>query len=47
MEGSFLKLDVIQRILGLVVTERMSLGDKVKTQKEKKKVPGWSIKEMK
>ena len=47
MEGSFLKLDVMQRIPGLVVTERMSQGDKVKTPKEKKKVPGWSIEEMK
>ena len=47
MEGSFLKLDVMQRIPGLVVTERMSQGDKVKRPRGKKKVPGWSIEEMK
>ena len=29
------------------VTERMSQGEKVKHPKEKKKVPGWSIEEMK
>ena len=47
MEGSSLKLDVMQKVPELVVTERMSQGEKVKDPKEKKKVPGWSIEEMK
>ena len=46
MEGSILKLDVMQKVPGLVVKERMSQGKRVKHSK-KKKVPGWSIKEMK
>ena len=47
MEGSSLKLDVMQKVLELVVTERMSQGGKVKNPEEKKKVTGWSIEEMK
>ena len=39
MEGSSLKLDVVQKVPELVVTERMSQGEKVKETKEKKKVP--------
>ena len=47
MEGSSLKLDVIQKVLGLVVNERMSQVERVKNPKEKKKVPRWSIEELK
>ena len=46
MEGSSLKLDVIQHVLELVVNERMSQGERVKNPEVKKKVPGWSIEEM-
>ena len=42
-----MKLDVIRKRTELVVTERMSQGEKVKNPTEKKKVPGWSIEEMK
>ena len=42
MEGSSLKLDVIQKVPELVVNERMSQGERVKNQSVKKKVPGWS-----
>ena len=47
MEGSSLKLDVMQKVPELVVNERMSQGKKEKDTKEKKKVPGWSIEEVK
>ena len=47
MEGSSLKLDVVQKNPELVVNERMSQGERVNDPKEKKKVPGWSIEEMK
>ena len=36
-----------KKVPELVVTERMSQGENVKNSKEKKKVPGWSIEEMK
>ena len=41
IEGSSL-----QKVPELVVTERMSQGKRAKSPKEKKKVPGWSIAEM-
>ena len=41
------KLDVIQKVPELVVNERMSQGERVKNPQVKKKVPGWSIEEMK
>ena len=47
MEGSSSKLDVVQKVPELVVNEQMSQGEKGKYTKEKKKVPGWSIEEMK
>ena len=47
MEGSSLKLDVVQKVSELVVNERMPQGERVKDPKEKKKTPGWSIEEMK
>ena len=47
MEGSSVKLDVIQKVPELVVKKRMSQGEKVKDTKDKKKVPGWSVEEMK
>ena len=47
MDGSSLKLDVMQKVPELVVNKRMSQGEKEKDTKEKKKVPGWSIEEMK
>ena len=40
-------MDVIRKVPEVVVSERMSHGEKVKDPKEKKKVPGWSIEEMK
>ena len=47
MEGSSLMLDVMQKVPELMVNERMSQGEKEKDTKEQKKVPGWSIEEMK
>ena len=47
MEGSSLKVEVLQKAPELVVHERMSQGKGVKGLKEKKKVPGWSFEEMK
>ena len=47
MEGSSLNLDAMQKVPELVVNERTSQGKRVKSPKEKKKVPGWSIEEMK
>ena len=47
MEGSSLKLDVMQKFPELVVNKRMSQGEQGKATKEKKKVPGWSFEEMK
>ena len=46
-EGSSLKLDVTQKVLELVLNKRKSQGGRVKNPTEKKKVPGWSIEEMK
>ena len=42
-----MKLDVMQKVPELVVHKRMSQGEKGKDTKEKEKVPGWSIEEMK
>ena len=47
MEGSSLKLEVMQKVPALVVHERMSQLKGLKGLKEKKKVPRWSIEEMK
>ena len=48
MEGSSSKLDVMQKVPELIVNKRMSQGKKRgKDTKEKKKVPGCSIEEMK
>ena len=47
MEGSSLKLDVIQKVPELAVNEPMSQGERVKNPTVKKKVPGWSVEEMK
>ena len=47
MEGSSLLLEVMQKVPELVVHDRMSQGKRVKGRKGKKKVPGWSIEEMK
>ena len=47
MEGSSLKFDVIQKVPELVVNEPMSQGERVKNPTVKKKVPGWSVEEMK
>ena len=38
MEGSSLKLDVIQKVRELVVNDRMSQGERVKNPKVKKNV---------
>ena len=47
MEGSSFQLEVVREVPELVVHERMSQGKGVKGFKEKKKVPGWSIEEVK
>ena len=47
MEGSSLKVEVLQKVPELVVHERMSQGKGVKGRKEKKKALGWSMEEMK
>ena len=47
MKGSSLKLDVMQKVPELVVNKQMSQGEKGEDTKEKKKVPGWSIAEVK
>ena len=46
MEGSSMKADVMQKVLELVVHERMSQGQGVKSIKGKMKVIGWSPEEM-
>ena len=46
MEGSSWKLEVTQKVPEPVVHERMSQGKGVKGLKQKKKLPGWSIEEM-
>ena len=38
-EGSFSSLDAMQKVPELVVSERMSQGQRVKSPKEKKKIP--------
>ena len=47
MEGSSLQAEVMQKVLELVVHERMSQGERVRGTKEKKKVKGCSAEEMK
>ena len=47
MEGSSLKLEVMQKVQEPAAHERMSQGKGVKGRTEKKKVPGWSTEEMK
>ena len=49
-QGRNERIEVIrssQRMAQLVINERMSQGERVKNPKVKKKVPGWSIEEMK
>ena len=46
-EGGCLQAEVLQKVLGLVVHERMSQGEKAKGIEEKKKVKGWSTEDMK
>ena len=46
MEGGYLKLEVMRKALEPVVHERMSQGTGEKILKEKKKVSGWSMEEM-
>ena len=41
MEGSSLQLDAMQRVQELVLNERMLQGKRVKSLKEKKKIPRW------
>ena len=47
MEGNSLKLDAMQKVPELVVNGGILQGKRVKNTKEKKKVPGRSIEEMK
>ena len=47
MQGSSLQVDVMQKVLELVVHERMPQGEEVRGIKERKKVKVWSIEEMK
>ena len=47
MEGGSLQAEVMQKVLELVVHERMSQGKEVRGTKEKKKVKGSSTEEMK
>ena len=47
MDGSSFKLEVMQKVPERVVQERVSQGRGVKGLKEKKKVSGWSLEEMK
>ena len=46
IEGSSLKLEVMRKAPELVVHERMSQGEGVRSSKEKKRVPGWSAEEL-
>ena len=46
MDGSSWQLEVVGKVLELVVHERMSQGKSVKGFKEKKKVSGWSMEQM-
>ena len=43
IKGSSSNLDAMQKVRELVVNERMLQGKRVKSPKEKKKVPGWSF----
>ena len=47
MEGSSLQADLMQKVLELVVHERMSQVEKARGTKERKKVKGWFIGEIK
>ena len=47
MEGSSLQVEVIHKVPGLVVHDRMSQGKEWKCTKEMKKVKGWCTEEMK
>ena len=47
IEGSSLNLDAMQKVLELVVNERTSQGKRVESPKDKTKVPGRSVEEMK
>ena len=47
MEGNSLQLEVMRKVPELVVKERMSQGLGVDSFKEKKKVSGWSMEEVK
>ena len=47
MEGCSWQLEIMQKAPELLVRERMSQGQGVKGHKDKKKVPGWSVEEMK
>ena len=42
-----MKEEVVQKVPELVVNERISQSERVKNPKEKKKVTGWSIEEVK
>ena len=47
MEGTSLKLEVMQKVPEVVVHKRTSQGKGVKGREEKKNVPGWSMEVMK
>ena len=51
IDGSFLKLEVMQKVPEPVLQERRSQGKRVKkgegSEREKKIVPGWSVEDMK
>ena len=47
IDVSSLQAEVLQKVLELVVHERMSQGEKAKGIEEKKKVEGWSTEELK
>ena len=47
VEGSSLNSDVIPKVLELLANERMFHGQKVKNIQAKRKVPAWSIEQMK
>ena len=46
MEGSSVQLEVMPKVPEIVVHERVPQGKGVKGLKEKKKVSGWSMEEM-
>ena len=47
MERSSLQAELLQKALEVLVHERMSQGEGLQVEKEKKKVKGWSTEEMK